>query len=122
MSESKWRTGRKVGRTIYRMVGDEPSDEDALIGVMDTPELAAQAVQYVNYMVDMFRRAKELERVPPGPPVAVTAFIRRDLKDGDLGGFVNDVVEAFGRLGVSDISALTDADTRTFEVRGLLLP
>ncbi len=43
-----WRTGRKVGRTIYRQVGDEPSDDDPLIGVMDTPELAAEAVAAVN--------------------------------------------------------------------------
>lgn len=31
-----WRVGRTVGRTIYL--------NDALVGVMDTPELAAQAV------------------------------------------------------------------------------
>lgn len=33
-----WRPGRKVGRTIYRQVGDDPSDDDVLIGVMDTTE------------------------------------------------------------------------------------
>jgi hypothetical protein len=43
-----WRTGRKIGRTIYLQAGPEPSDEDRLIGVMDTPELAAIAVQSVN--------------------------------------------------------------------------
>lgn len=45
---ARWRTGRKVGRTIYLQVGPEPSDDDVLIGVMDTPELAALAVQAVN--------------------------------------------------------------------------
>lgn len=35
-----WRTGRKVGRTVY--IGDE------LVGVMDTPELAEQVVRAVN--------------------------------------------------------------------------
>lgn len=40
-------TGRKVGRTIYLQLGDEPSDRDQLIGVMDTPELAAQAVDAI---------------------------------------------------------------------------
>ena len=35
-----WRVGRKVGRTIY--------DGDTLIGVMDTPELAARVVEAVN--------------------------------------------------------------------------
>jgi len=44
----RWRTGRKVGRTIYGQVGDEASDGDHLIGVMDTPELAQEAVDGVN--------------------------------------------------------------------------
>ena len=44
----EWRTGRKVGRTIYSQVGDEPSDDDELIGVMDTPGLAQWAVTAVN--------------------------------------------------------------------------
>jgi hypothetical protein len=43
-----WRVGRKVGRTIYRQTGSEPSDDDELIGVMDTPELAALVVAAVN--------------------------------------------------------------------------
>ncbi len=40
----RWRTGRKVGRTIYAQRGPDPSDGDILIGLMDTPELAFQAV------------------------------------------------------------------------------
>jgi hypothetical protein len=36
----RWRVGRSVGRTVYQ--GDE------LIGVMDTPELAALVVAAVN--------------------------------------------------------------------------
>jgi len=44
----KWRVGRKVGRTIYVQAGDEPSDNDQLIGVMDSPELAQAAVNAVN--------------------------------------------------------------------------
>lgn len=43
-----WRVGRKVGRTIYLQRGPEPTDDDPLIGVMDTPELARQAVAAVN--------------------------------------------------------------------------
>jgi hypothetical protein len=35
-----WRVGRKVGRTIY--------EGDTLVGVMDTPELAALVVEAVN--------------------------------------------------------------------------
>ncbi len=44
-----WRTGRKVGRTIYAMVGRVPHDNDVLIGVMDTPELAREAVEGHNF-------------------------------------------------------------------------
>jgi hypothetical protein len=43
-----WRTGRKVGRTIYAQVGAIPSDDDQLIGVMDTPELATETVRAHN--------------------------------------------------------------------------
>jgi hypothetical protein len=43
-----WRTGRKVGRTIYAVVGPEATDDDVLIGVMDTRELAAEAVRTHN--------------------------------------------------------------------------
>lgn len=43
-----WRVGRKVGRTIYHQLGDQPSTDDLLIGVMDTPRLAEQAVAAVN--------------------------------------------------------------------------
>jgi hypothetical protein len=43
-----WRTGRKVGRTIYLQRGREPSDTDHLIGVMDTVELAERVVDSVN--------------------------------------------------------------------------
>jgi hypothetical protein len=43
-----WRVGRKVGRTIYAVVGDRASDHDLLIGVMDTRELAEAAVRAHN--------------------------------------------------------------------------
>jgi hypothetical protein len=39
--ELPWRQGRKVGRTIY-------DANDELIGVMDTPELAAKVVKAIN--------------------------------------------------------------------------
>jgi hypothetical protein len=44
----KWRVGRHVGRTVYLQAGSEPSDEDVLIGVMDTTELAIEVVDAVN--------------------------------------------------------------------------
>jgi hypothetical protein len=46
-SSLPWRTGRKVGRTIYAQPGPEPSDDDPLIGV--TPGLAKAAVRAHNW-------------------------------------------------------------------------
>lgn len=48
-----WRVGRHVGRTIYEQLGDEPGDNDPLIGVMDTPELAELVVRAVNHHLAM---------------------------------------------------------------------
>lgn len=45
----KLRTGRKVGRTIYVQHGEQPSDDDQLVGMMDTPALATAVVGAVNY-------------------------------------------------------------------------
>ena len=42
--EARWRVGRKVGRIIYVQFNDEPDDVDQLIGMMDTRELAEEAV------------------------------------------------------------------------------
>lgn len=46
--EFPWRVGRKVGRTIYAQVEAAPSDEDVLIGTMDTPDLAMHVVAAHN--------------------------------------------------------------------------
>lgn len=43
-----WRIGRKVGRTVYAVIGDEATDDDFLIGMFDTRELAAEAVEAHN--------------------------------------------------------------------------
>ncbi|MGH2689035.1 MAG: hypothetical protein ACRDKW_09550 [Actinomycetota bacterium] len=48
----RWRVGRKVGRTIYVQLGPEASDDDPLIGVMDTRALAVAAVQGHNRLMD----------------------------------------------------------------------
>lgn len=45
---NRWRTGRKVGRTIYVQVNAEPSEADILIGMMDTPLLATEAADAHN--------------------------------------------------------------------------
>lgn len=46
-TEQFWRTGRKVGRTVYVVV-DDTFEHDVLIGVMDTPDLAREAVEAHN--------------------------------------------------------------------------
>lgn len=43
-----WRTGRRVGRTIYAQLGEAADDHDPLIGVMDTRALAEAAVTAHN--------------------------------------------------------------------------
>jgi len=52
----RWRTGRKVLRTVYARLGDTPSDGDPLIGVMDTPELAKLAAA----APELLERLKEM--------------------------------------------------------------
>lgn len=46
-AEQFWRVGRKVGRTVYVVV-DDTATNDVLIGVMDTPDLAREAVEAHN--------------------------------------------------------------------------
>lgn len=43
-----WRTGRRVGRTLYAQIGPDPSDGDVLIGVLDYPRLAAEVADTHN--------------------------------------------------------------------------
>jgi hypothetical protein len=55
LASMRWRVGRRVGRTIYVCITPEPSDVDALIGVMDSPELAAEAVAAHNGRLESSR-------------------------------------------------------------------
>jgi hypothetical protein len=48
----RFRTGTKVGRTIYRQVSDNPDDGEELVGMMDTRELAAFAAKAMNQALD----------------------------------------------------------------------
>jgi hypothetical protein len=43
-----WRQGRHVGRHLYAQLGPEPSDDDPVIGALDTAELAAEACEAHN--------------------------------------------------------------------------
>ena len=57
VEDCRWRTGRKVGRTIYVQRGQEASDGDPLIGMMDTQELAAEVVRSHNWLTGV-RKAR----------------------------------------------------------------
>lgn len=44
-----WRVGAKLGRTIYAVVDEPgPDNRDVLLGMMETPELAAHVVALHN--------------------------------------------------------------------------
>jgi hypothetical protein len=43
-----YRTGRKLGRTVYAQLGREPADSDPFLGLMETPELAGLVVALLN--------------------------------------------------------------------------
>ena len=51
----RYRVGRSLGRTVYRMVGSRPSKQDELVGLMDTRDLgeavaAALSQQYNHHL------------------------------------------------------------------------
>ncbi len=56
---ARFRTGTKVGRTIYA-IGDDGTE--ALVGMLDTPELAALFVEAVN------RHIVETQKIGPAAP------------------------------------------------------
>lgn len=43
-----WRTGRRNHRVLYAVLGDEPSDDDVMIGSVDYPEVANLIVMCHN--------------------------------------------------------------------------
>lgn len=51
-----WRVGRKVERTLYAQLGPQPSDDDILIGMVDTPALAARLVLDHNHALTCAHR------------------------------------------------------------------
>lgn len=59
--QNPWRVGRKVGRTIYAQIRTEPSDDDVLIGVMDTPAIARAAVEGHNRLMGHAAGMKALD-------------------------------------------------------------
>jgi len=49
-----WRVGRKLGRTVYAQVGPVPSDDDELLGLMETEAIAESVVKAHNYATGLF--------------------------------------------------------------------
>jgi hypothetical protein len=45
-SVQRLRPGRRVGRTLYSQLGDDPSDSDELVGTLDTIALATFAAAF----------------------------------------------------------------------------
>lgn len=58
--EQRFRVGKETGRTIYRMVGASPSDDDQMVGVLDSPELAQQFVDSANECQDLRERLQSI--------------------------------------------------------------
>jgi hypothetical protein len=50
--DTPWRVGRKLGRTIYAQLFNEPSDDDPVIGIMDSEDLAKAAVELHNMAIN----------------------------------------------------------------------
>lgn len=50
---NKWRVGRKLGRSVYAMIGGQPSDADEFIGMMDSLALAQHVVDAHNHILEM---------------------------------------------------------------------
>ena len=55
-----WRVGRKLGRTVYAQEGDVPSDDDPLLGFMESDAIAEQVVEAINHL-----------RAPPDHPTPI---------------------------------------------------
>lgn len=53
MSKAVFRVGRKLGRTIYMQRGEEPSDADMFLGIMDSRVMAATIVRLLNASSDL---------------------------------------------------------------------
>lgn len=46
----KLRQGRSIGRTLYAQRGEEPSNTDLCIGIVDSPQLAAKIVHAMAWL------------------------------------------------------------------------
>lgn len=60
LARTPWRVGRRVGRNLYVQLGARPSDDDPVIGQLDTPELARVAVECHNAALEAGERRPAL--------------------------------------------------------------
>lgn len=68
------RVGRHLGRTIYIQPADQPTDDDVVVGMVDTASLAELIVRTVNERYD----PQELERELFGPDFVAGIFLEDD--------------------------------------------
>ena len=65
---TRYRNGRHLGRTIYRQMGENPSDQDEFVGIMDTREMAGVVVDALNHLLNS-REGTSVQVPPPGAEV-----------------------------------------------------
>lgn len=54
---NRYRVGRKLGRTLYVQLGDEASDADVCLGMLDDPDFAA----YVAAVLNQYAREQQFD-------------------------------------------------------------
>jgi hypothetical protein len=92
---TSYRVGRDLGRTIYRMTGEEPSKRDELIGLMDTRELGALVVEALN-LVPEYRALFDLQHKRMAEATALWRAEdpeKRELVMPDLGALLTWLME-----------------------------
>ncbi len=76
-----WRTGRKVFRTIYATQDDRQArDSDPLIGVMDTPAAAREAVAAHNARLSIESSRQSVYDFDKTAELARAAFALQELR------------------------------------------
>jgi hypothetical protein len=77
-----WRTGRHLGRTIYARLGAEASDDDPVLGMMDSRELAEEACAAHNAKILHAAIGEGIEAAGRGETSDLGSFARYGGEDG----------------------------------------
>lgn len=104
-----WRVGRKLGRTLYR--------DDACVGMVDTPELAAQIAAAMNEAsgVDPLAAFRK-ELADDG--VRLMSLSVDEADDEKMGAAFDAILSKLGLPKVAD----KDGWRKAFEARGFPFP